>query len=202
MASRRRNGHTSDTLRLRMRTTVKGLAEEIGADERTLRRAVQQGTVQCERVSPRRIEVSDAELAYLREHWPSLARLRAALRTEPNVRVAILFGSLARGDGGENSDVDLLVDLRDEDFPRPIRLIARLEDLMEREVQFIPLERVRHRNPLLLSDAVRDGRVIVDRVGARDEVRRQEPEIRIAAQAQDAREIAEARAALEELGAA
>jgi hypothetical protein len=96
-----------------MRTTAKHLAQRIGADERTMRRAVQQGTVRGSRVSARRIDVSEEEERYLREHWPQVQRLRALLRTEPNVRLAVLFGSFADGRTHPESDIEVRAMLED-----------------------------------------------------------------------------------------
>src|ERR1700722_13405254 len=87
------------------------LAEELGVDPRTLRRAAADGTIHVERLSARRQRVSDVERRYMAEHWQSLSMLRGALRTEPNVRLAVLYGSVARGDDTTDSGLDLLVSL-------------------------------------------------------------------------------------------
>ncbi len=47
-----------------------------------------------------------------------IALLRSALRTEHNVRFALLFGSSALGTDTPNSDVDVLVALRDPGLQR------------------------------------------------------------------------------------
>ena len=51
-----------------------------------------------------------------------VADLRRALRTEPNVRLAVLYGSLARGDEDAGSDLDLLVSLAED---RPLAAVKR-----------------------------------------------------------------------------
>ena len=56
-----------------------------------------------------------------------LSRLRSALRTERNVRFALLFGSAATGADTPASDVDVLVDLRDPSLERLADLGAKLE---------------------------------------------------------------------------
>lgn len=182
-----------------MTTTVKHVARRVGADERSLRRAVQRGAVRASRVSPRRVEVSDEEEHYLRAHWMLLSRLQAALRTEPNVRLAVVFGSMARGDERPDSDVDLLVDLREDAWERRHRLNTRLEQVMGRTVDLVVLARARRDNRALLADALRDGRVLVDRGGVWPAIKRDESSIRRAARVQEARHADDARAFFQEI---
>jgi len=138
------------------------LADEVGVSERTLRRAVNEGTLRGNRISPRKLRLPVAEKEYVRKHWPLLAQLREALRTESNVRFALLFGSTARGDDTEASDVDLLVEMRDSSSMRDIDLALKLEPLLGKKVQVLTFANAKE-NSLLLTHAVRDGRVIVDR---------------------------------------
>src|SRR5688572_14395803 len=116
-----------------------------------MRRALQQGSVRGVRTSARRIALPVEEERYLREHWPLLQRARAALRTEPNVRFAAVFGSVARGDAQTGADIDLLVDLADLSWERRQRLTSRLERALQRPVDLVVLERARHRNAGLLA---------------------------------------------------
>lgn len=129
-----------------------------------MRRAAAQGLIRGERLSERRFKTSLREESYLRSHWGLLRALRQALRTEPNVRLAVLFGSLAKGEESEFSDVDLLVVLRDETAGDVAGLSARLGERMGRDVQLVLLEAV-ERSPALMLDALNDGRVLVDRDG-------------------------------------
>jgi predicted nucleotidyltransferase len=147
------NGHMSQ---------LTDLAEEFGVDERTLRRAAAQGTLRAERLSPRRLMLAPGEAGYLRRHWPLLGGLRAALRTEPNVAFAMLFGSVARGDDGAESDVDLIVELREPSPGKLPELQNRLEQASGREVHLLDMEAA-SKNEILWSMAVEDGRVLVDR---------------------------------------
>lgn len=103
-----------------------------------------------------------AERSYLRRAWPLLARLRELLRTEPEVSLAVLFGSWARGDAHDASDVDLLVSLRARGNAR--RVASRLSDKLGRRVQLVTLDDARGA-PLLLREVLREGRVLVDRDG-------------------------------------
>lgn len=145
-------------------TELSLLAKQVGASERTLRRAVNEGTLRGKRLSPRRLKLSAAEKDYVLKRWGLLAQLRLALRTEPNVRFALLFGSAARGEDSEGSDVDLLVEMRDSSLVRLADLELKLERLLGRRVEVIALDDAQE-NPLLLAEAAREGRVIVDREG-------------------------------------
>src|SRR5438876_9713205 len=89
-----------------------GLANELGTSGRTLRRAAARGAIRCRRATERRIVVPPQEYDYVRRHWPLFDRLLDALRTQPNVRLAVLFGSVARGEESADSDLDLAVELR------------------------------------------------------------------------------------------
>jgi predicted nucleotidyltransferase len=143
-------------------TELGSLAKEIGVSERTLRRAANEGALRTRRPTPRRLEISQAEKAYARRSWPLLSELRRVLRTEPNVRFALLFGSTARGEDTETSDIDLLVEMRDSSLVRLIDLELKLVPLLGRNVDLLSLTDVES-NPLLFADALREGRVIVDR---------------------------------------
>lgn len=143
-----------------METNLQDLAAELGTTDRTLRRAVAQGLFRAERPSPRTLDVSLAERVYLRQSWPLLSSLRDALRTEPSVSLAALFGSRARGEEHGASDVDLLVALRDG--ADRWALARRLEQRVGDRVQLVELDDALDA-PLLLAEVVREGRVLVDR---------------------------------------
>src|ERR1700744_4901202 len=142
---------------------LRTLAEDLGVDERTLPRAAGQGPLRAERLSPRKLKIAPGEVGYLRRHWPLLAALRGALRTEPNVAFALLFGSAARGDDGDGSDLDLIVPLRDPSLDGTVELQDRLERRLGREVDVLSVEAASS-NDLLISMAVEEGRVLVDRI--------------------------------------
>src|SRR5260370_626618 len=116
------------------------LAAQVGVSERTLRRAVNQGTVRATRRTPRTLEVSLSEKQYVGRAWSVLATLRTALRTEPNVRLAVVFGSTARGTDTWGSDVDVLVDLRDASLERVVDLSAKLTTIVGRPVDVLRLQ--------------------------------------------------------------
>lgn len=173
------NGHTTDNLRThelritdtrlginghtkRMYLKLRTLAAELGTTERTLRRAVEQGLLRAHRPSSRKLTMPLAERAYLRRAWPLLRQLRTVFRTEPSVSLAVLFGSQARGDVHRESDVDVLVALRHDADVRA--LASRLSERLERRVQLVTLDEA-ERKPRLLTEVLRDGRVLVDRDG-------------------------------------
>jgi predicted nucleotidyltransferase len=146
-----------------VRSQLPTFARELGADERTLRRAAQRGMVRSRRPGPRQLEVDAGEMEYLRGHWDLLSRLTRALRTEPNVALAVLYGSTARGDERAHSDVDLLVALREDGPAAALGLQRRLEQTIGRRVDLARLPRIEQQSPLLLLDALQEGRVLVDR---------------------------------------
>jgi predicted nucleotidyltransferase len=139
------------------------LARELRVDARTLRRAAVDGTIRCERVSERRQRVDEDEWRYMEEHWPLLSALRRALRTEPNVRLAVLYGSAARGDDSPDSDLDLLVSLAQDRADTAVKLAVRIERATGQQVGVARLNRVQSRAPLLLLRALDEGRVLFDR---------------------------------------
>jgi predicted nucleotidyltransferase len=161
-----------------VRSTLPSLAEELETTDRTLRRAISQGLIRATRPSPRTLELSPAERTYLRSSWQTLVRLRSALRTEPGVGLAVLFGSRARGDQRPESDVDLLVAVADAS--KVHQLGRRLEAVLGLPIGLVLLEDAR-RAPLLMEQVVREGRVLVDRQSVWPEIDRRRGEIRRAA---------------------
>jgi predicted nucleotidyltransferase len=149
-----------------MRSDLPAVARDAGVPERTLRRAVQRGTVRCRRPGVRQFELAADERAYLRENWDTISAMAEMVRTERNVRLAVLFGSLARGDAREDSDVDVLVSLAEE---RPMylsHLAARLTRALARDADVVSLKHTRTQEPALLGVILRDGRPVVDRDGS------------------------------------
>lgn len=142
---------------------IQDLARELGAEERTLRRAAAIGALHAHRPGPRRLSISDEERSYLRSHWPLLSQLRRALRVRPQVRFALLYGSAARGDDSPDSDLDLLVALADDDAFSPMQLSVWLANQAGRNVDVARLDRVSAESPLFLLQALDEGRVIIDR---------------------------------------
>ena len=91
------------------------------------------------------------------------AALRDVLAAREEVACAYLFGSLARGEGGASSDVDVAV-LLEQDPPRTLAGVpARLEAELSRRAS-LPVDVViLNRAPLdLVHRVLRDGRLLVD----------------------------------------
>jgi predicted nucleotidyltransferase len=153
-------------------------AGRLGCSERTLRRYVNDGLLRGRRMARSRLELSHAEEEYLVDHWELLSRLRTALRTEPAIRLAVLFGSTAVGDDEDSSDVDLLVIHRNA-APRSL-----LRRALERPVDLVGLEQA-ETMPTLLADVLREGRVLVDRDSLWDGLRERRDEIFAAAEREE-----------------
>ncbi len=150
------------------------LASHLGVPERTVRRAAAEGLIRGERKSPRRFRTSMREEAYLRAHWALLNELRGALRTEPNVRLAVLFGSVAVGRDAPGSDVDVIVVLADPSAIRVAELTGRLERRIGRDVQLVRLQDA-ERAPDLMAGVLGEGRVLIDREGRWEQLKAREP---------------------------
>ena len=169
------------------------VASEVGVNERTLRRAVNQGTLRAARLAPRSLRLPLSEQQYVRRSWPLLSTLRTALRTEQNVRFVLLFGSAARGTDSAASDIDLLVDMRDSDVGRVVDLSAKLTTITGRRVDVVRLEDA-STDPFFLADVVGEGRVLVDRDELWPRLRQSESALRNRARRHEGRR---AKAALE-----
>lgn len=147
-----------------MSAELQELAQGLHVNERTLRRAWALGTLRGERITPYKLRLPVDERVYLRRHWPTISKLRAALRTEPNVSLAVLFGSVARGDDDEESDVDLLVGFREPGLGKGVELAGRLGKHIDVPLDVIVLENALRRSSFMV-EILRDGRVLVDRDG-------------------------------------
>lgn len=174
-----------------MNGVLKVLASELGTSDRTLRRALGTGAVRGIRTSPYKVDVADAEREYVRRYWPLLSALRAGLRLEHSVECAVMFGSTARGDDDQWSDIDLLVWLRTG--ADRFAIARRLSNRLGRRVQVTDVADA-SRNSSLMSAVLRDGRPLVDRMNRWEQFARRR--VRIERDARTARaETAEKAAA-------
>lgn len=85
-----------------------------------------------------------------------MADLRSALAAQSGVALAVVFGSVARGEAGPGSDVDLAIRGDADRFA----LAAELSRALGREVDVVPLDTD---DLVLLAEIVRDGRRVVER---------------------------------------
>jgi predicted nucleotidyltransferase len=152
--------------------------------------------VRGRRLAHGQLELSHAEADYLRGHWGVLSKLMAALRTERDVRLAVLFGSTATGEDTPISDLDLLVVHRSSDWQVQAALKLRLRRALDRPVDIVTLERA-EAAPSLLADILSDGRVLIDREDLWSVLLQREDEIVAAASREDKLIAADARATLD-----
>jgi predicted nucleotidyltransferase len=167
-------------------TELDALAHEIGIHGRTLRRAAARGLIRAGRRGAREVVIAQSERSFVRARWSLLRRLLEALRKQPNVRLAVLFGSVARGSEQTGSDLDILVRLRRDDHRARAELVDALLEASGRRSQVVSLDQAEDA-PLLLADVLRDGRVLVDRDGDWPQLKRRESTIARRAQAEDER---------------
>jgi predicted nucleotidyltransferase len=172
------------------------LAQTVGTGERTLRRAIADGTIHAVPVGSRRSSLTPEEAEYVRLHWSELGVLRRVLRTEPNVALAVVFGSFARGEAQPDSDLDVVIALRRLDPLGLERLRRRLQPHVRRPLQLVALSDV-ERSASLLYEVLRDGRVLVDRAGQWTGMQARRAAITSAADAEGLRLAEEARQAVE-----
>jgi predicted nucleotidyltransferase len=79
-----------------------------------------------------------------------LRGLRGAPRTEPNVRLAVLFGLTATGGDNQSSDVDVLVALGDPVIGRLSELSERCSCALGRELHLVGLAEAEESPALML----------------------------------------------------
>jgi predicted nucleotidyltransferase len=133
----------------------------LGCSERTLRRYVNDGVLRGRRVASQ-LELSSEEESYARGHWRLLKTLKGALRSERDVRLAVLFGSTAVGEDHPGSDVDLLIVHRRRKQRALANLKMRLRDAIGKPVHVIGLDQAQS-TPSLFADVLAEGRVLIDR---------------------------------------
>ena len=164
-----------------MGRTLGVTAQSLGCSERTLRRYASDGLLRGRRLGPKRLELPAEEEAYARTHWPVLNGLRRALRTERDVRLAVLFGSTATGEDEADSDIDLFVVHRRPSLRGLMGLQLRLSRALGRRVQVVSAERA-EASPSLLADILHEGRVLLDRDRRWNEVLERRDEVLAAAE--------------------
>lgn len=167
-------------------TELDALAQDVGVHGRTLRRAAERGLLRATRRGRREVVIPPSERSYVRANWSLVSRLLEALRKQPKVRLAVLFGSVARGSQRPHSDLDLLVRFRHDDHQARAELVDAVQEASGRRVQLVSVEQAEEA-PLLLADVLSDGRVLVDRDRDWPRLKRRERQIISRARAEDER---------------
>jgi len=93
------------------------------------------------------------------ENVGSVVERTASIREELSERYTVVrigvFGSFARGEESEESDVDIIVDLAEPTFDHYMDLKFRLEDALERPVDLVMVETVKPRlKPIIEREVV------------------------------------------------
>ena len=145
-----------------MRSSLPTIALELGADERTLRRAAGRGAVRCSRATPRQLELAPGELDYLRSHWELLRSLSARCARSPTWALPCCTARLRAA-----MTVRIPMSTCLSGFatapPAPPQLWRCVsEHALGRDVDVARLDRVRTQAPFLLVQALDEGRVLVD----------------------------------------
>ena len=83
----------------------------------------------------------------------------AGMRQELSERFTVIrigvFGSVARGEAGPESDVDIIVDLAEPTFDHYMDLKFRLEEVLQRRVDLVLADTVKPRlKPIIQREAV------------------------------------------------
>lgn len=98
---------------------------------------------------------------YTERTMPDFEPIRRVLEANPEVRLAYVFGSVARGQARPRSDADVAVLFATEpSFEAFDRLVAELERATGRRVDLIDLRRA---PPLLVHEVLSSGKLIVCR---------------------------------------
>lgn len=161
MRSLTRPGHTN-AYSGHMGQQLVGIASEVGCSERTMRRYLRDGLLHRRLGRARALEISEQERRYMKRHWVLLSALKSGLRTERDVRLAVLFGSVATGEDRPDSDVDIMVARRSSSPRSRGALSLRLRRALGRPVHLLDLEQAEESATLFL-DIIDEGRLLVDR---------------------------------------
>lgn len=140
------------------------VARQLGCSERTVRRYIGEGLLHGRLLVAGKLELPEQERRYASSHWGLLAGMKKALRTERDVRLAVLYGSTAVGEDHSGSDLDLLVLRRSTSMRARAALSLRLSRSLCKPVHLVDLGQA-EASPGLLADVLREGRPLLDRDG-------------------------------------
>lgn len=142
--------------------------QEVGKDfpqsiaRRTLSRAAANGSIRAKGGRGHPYIVSEDEAQYLKDYWPVLSSLREALRCEPVVQEAVLFGSYATGHAHAASDLDLMVDIKNASGVQMLHLKNRLEKRLGKFVDLYLFSDLQQ-NYKILEEIGKTGRPLINR---------------------------------------
>jgi len=108
--------------------------------------------------------LASGEGEWLARHWELLSHLRGALRTEPSVKGAWIFGSVAKGTDLPDSDLDLVVDFKTDDQMMVRALRGRLEAKVGRKIDLFLMDDLESEPDALLY-LLEAARPVLDRTG-------------------------------------
>lgn len=84
-----------------------------------------------------------------------IAGMRQELNERFSVRQIGVFGSFARGDEGPESDVDIIVELREPTFDHYMDLKFRLEEVLQRPVDLVMADTIKPRlKPIIEKEVI------------------------------------------------
>ena len=145
------------------RSDISGLIAMFKVSQDTILRLIQLGSIKGIWKGPRKFTLAAGEMEYLEKEWATIDGLRKALRTEPLVRTAILFGSHSIGSSRPDSDIDLFVGLKEKiSFERFEALRSRLNRILGVYVDLYADYEI-WSQPLLIRKIAEEGRPLIKR---------------------------------------
>ncbi len=90
-----------------------------------------------------------------------IEKIKEALESFEDIEFAFIFGSYARGNEKRMSDVDIAVHFSsDIDLLELGKIIAKLEAITKRKVDFVTLNNLYKKNPLLAFEIIKNSRLL------------------------------------------
>ena len=102
----------------------------------------------------------DGPMSLTREHILAVVDLHAQELRRLGAKSLALFGSMARGEGSDSSDIDLLVELQPKTFDAYMDVKFFLEKVLGRKVDLVLADAVKPRlRSVILAEAVHASRL-------------------------------------------
>lgn len=89
-----------------------------------------------------------------------LYRIKEILSNDKNIEFAYLFGSYAKGEADINSDIDIALYLKKDDFNTKLSIHHKLQKLLKKDIDLVILNRIKNFD--LLKDIFNEGIVVKD----------------------------------------